>query len=140
MIEKVQHIGIAVKNLDGAIERYTKVFGLEVIQREVIESRGIELAILDGKNILIELVGDYTGKSTIKTFLEKRGEGIHHIAFKVKDVQKELDILKKSGVELIDKTPREGAHSTKVAFIQPSSFGGVLIELCEDCSLNINIR
>jgi methylmalonyl-CoA/ethylmalonyl-CoA epimerase len=132
MIERVEHIGIAVQNLDKALELYTRVLGLELLHREIIESRGVEVAILDGKNTMIELVSDYSGNSTIKKFIERRGEGLHHIAYKVDDIYAELETLQNAGVKLIDDKPRDGAHSSKVAFIHPEDFCGVLIELCQD--------
>jgi len=132
MIEGVQHIGIAVKDLEDALQKYTKTLGFELLLREVIESRGVEVAILNGKNTLIELVADHSGESTIKKFIDKRGEGIHHLAFNVSDIKNEMGRLTQKDVKLIDRKPREGAHSKKVAFLHPDSFCGVLIELCQD--------
>lgn len=132
MINKIQHIGIAVKNLDESLKKYTQTFGFQLIHREIIEDRGIEVAVLDCKNTKIELVADYSGKSTIKKFIEKKGEGLHHVAFNVNDIQSHLDRLKGSGIKLIDENPRAGAHLSKVAFIHPENFNSVLFELCQD--------
>ena len=132
MIERVQHIGIAVKDLDEALKRYMGALGLRLVLREVIESRGVEVAILDAKNIFIELVADQSGESTIKKFIENRGEGLHHIAFNVRDINSEIETLRQEDIRLIDREPREGAHSRKVAFIHPGDFCGVLLELCQD--------
>jgi methylmalonyl-CoA/ethylmalonyl-CoA epimerase len=132
LIKKIQHIGIAVRNLDDALIKYTELLGLKLISREVVESRGIEIALLDGSNTMIELIADHSEKSTIHNFLEKRGEGLHHIAFDVENIQHHLDQLKNHTIKLIDEKPRTGALSSKVAFIYPDDFCGVLIELCEE--------
>jgi methylmalonyl-CoA epimerase len=132
MIEKVKHVGIAVKNIDESIDNYCKILGLSLVHREIIPTRKVEIAILDGKNISIELVSDNGVGHMIKDFIEKKGEGLHHIAFQVEDIKSEIASLRSQGVKLIDDEPRIGAHSNLVAFVHPSCFNGVLIEFCQE--------
>ena len=134
MIEEIKHIGIAVKNINESIDIYCRILGFSLIHREIIETRKVEIAFLDGKNILIELVADINDGQMIKHFIGKKGEGLHHIAIQVEDIRSKIAFLRSNGINLIDDEPRIGAHSNLVAFVHPSSFNGVLIELCEDDS------
>lgn len=130
MIEGLNHIGIAVKSLDEAIDLYHNILGLKFEGTYVSQEQKVKAAFFSiGKNIHIELLEPTSSESTLARFLEKRGEGVHHIAFQVQNVEDALNQLKKNGVELIDTTPRKGAHETKVAFIHPKSTRNVLVEL-----------
>ncbi len=132
MIKKVSHIGIAVRNLDVSIEFYKKL-GLELEAIEVVESQKVRVAFLPvGSEVRIELLEPTSDSSPIAKFLEKKGEGIHHLAFATDKLQDRLDQLDKDGFRLIDKTPRDGAHGADIAFLHPKGTGGVLLELCEE--------
>jgi len=131
MFEKIDHIGIAVKDLDKTVQFYTEVLGLKlegVHQVDQYQVRTAFFPVGEGRLELIQPMPENTG---VQKFLEKRGEGIHHICFLVKDIQKALDALAAQGIELIDKVPRQVNPTTKAAFVHPKSTGGVLIELYE---------
>lgn len=128
---RLDHIAYAVKDLEASIKHYHELFGFEVSHRETIETQGVELAFLDLENTKIELLTPCKETSTLQKFLERRGEGIHHVCYEVSDIEKELSALAKKGVKLIDTVARDGAHNTLIAFIHPSSTEGVLTELCQ---------
>ena len=132
MIEQIDHIGIAVKNLKETMRIYKDLLGLELIGEETIEEQKITLAkFLVGK-VKIELVQSTHPESAIGKFIEKRGEGIHHIAFRVENIHESLKELSAKGINLIDKEPRIGAGGAKIAFIHPKDMNGVLIEFLEE--------
>lgn len=131
MVKKVNHIGIAVKSIEEAKKLY-ELLGLKVDGEEVVEDQRVKVAFIQVGETRIELLEPTDPSSPVYKFIEKRGEGIHHIALEVEDIQKMLKILGESGVELIDKEPRIGAHNTRIAFIHPKSTRGVLLELCEE--------
>ena len=131
MPKKISHIGIAVKNLDDAIQFYKKL-GLEVEGIEVIESQKVKVAFIPVGNVRLELLEPTSEDSTVAKFLVKKGEGIHHLALGTKNLEKRLQEIEKKGIKLIDKTPRKGAHNTNIAFLHPTSSHGVLLELCEE--------
>ncbi len=131
MPKKISHIGIAVKNLDDAIQFYKKL-GLEVEGIEVIESQKVKVAFIPVGNVRLELLEPTSEDSTVAKFLVKKGEGIHHLALGTKNLEKRLQEIEKKGIKLIDKTPRKGAHDTNIAFLHPTSSHGVLLELCEE--------
>lgn len=125
------HIGIAVRNLGSAIAFYENSFNLKCVLREKIESQGVEVAFIELPNTKIELLAPLSSPSKLTTFLEKRGEGLHHVCYRVSDIVAELSRLAALGFELLDKTPRKGAHNSQIAFIHPKSCQGVLTELCQ---------
>lgn len=128
------HIAIAVKNLDSAERIFKDIIGLKITHKEVVEDQGVRATMLQpesGKGTAIELLEALDENSPIAKFLNKRGEGIHHICFYVDDLEAKLNELKTKGIKLIDEKPRVGAYETKVAFIHPSSMNGVLVELAE---------
>lgn len=127
----LHHIGIAVKDLESSIAFYRKTFGFEVGLREKIESQGVELAFLKLPNTMLELLTPTSTSSKLQSFLDARGEGLHHICYQVPDIKAELTRLSALGCQLIDKQPRPGAHHSLIAFIHPKSMGGVLVELCQ---------
>jgi methylmalonyl-CoA/ethylmalonyl-CoA epimerase len=127
----IDHIGIAVGDLDRALQMY-RVLGLAEKGREVVANFDVEVSIVPCGATKIELIRPTSPQSTIAKFLEKRGEGIHHIAIAVPDVQKKLDELKAQGVRLINETPQAGYGGRPVAFIHPQSTSGVLVELVEE--------
>jgi len=130
MIKKVDHIGIAVKNLEEAIKIWENL-GLKVEEIEEVPDQKVRTAIFHAGETRIELLEATAEDSPIAKFIEKRGEGIHHIALGVENIEEILEKLKEKGFRLIDEKPRIGAGGAKIAFIHPKSVGGVLLELCE---------
>ena len=133
LFEGVHHIGIAVKNMDEALEIFQKKLGLKLEKITVVEDQKVKSAMLSsGGETKIELLEPTIQDSPVGRFLEKRGEGIHHIALKVKGIEELLKRLKDEGLNLVNETPRIGVEGTKIAFIHPKSTKNVLIELCEE--------
>uniref|UniRef100_A0A7C3UBG8 Methylmalonyl-CoA epimerase n=2 Tax=Geoglobus ahangari TaxID=113653 RepID=A0A7C3UBG8_9EURY len=130
MINKIDHIGIAVKNLDEAIDLYKKL-GFEIKEIEEVPEQKVKVAMLPVGESKIELLEATSEDSPIAKFIEKRGEGVHHIAINVSDIEKALQNAKENGLQLIDEKPRIGAGGKKVAFIHPKSTKGVLLEFVE---------
>lgn len=134
------HIAIAVRNIQESEKLYGSLIGLKVAHREVVEDQGVRTSMLlpekngNAEVTAIELLEPLNESSPISKFLEKRGEGIHHICFHVEDIEAELKRLKELGVRLIDEKPRIGAYNAKVAFVHPKSANGVLVELAETVS------
>jgi methylmalonyl-CoA epimerase len=133
VLENLYHIAVAVRNLDEVEKLYEQVLGLRVEHREIVEDQGVRMSMLvPGKGgTAVELLEPLHDESPISKFLEKRGEGIHHICFLVDDIEAALERLKKVGVKLIDEAPRPGSYHSRVAFIHPKATNGVLIELAE---------
>ncbi|MBN6188465.1 methylmalonyl-CoA epimerase [Aneurinibacillus sp. BA2021] len=129
--EKIEHIGIAVKNLDEAVQFYTQILGLKLIGFETVESEKVRVAFLEIGETHIELLEPTSEESAIAKFIEKKGQGIHHIALKVDNQEERLAKLKEAGVKLISDTPKLGAHNNMVAFLHPKATQGVLLELCQ---------
>lgn len=127
----IDHIGIAVDNIDATIQRYAETASTIVSHREKIVDRGVELAFLNTGGTRIELLASIAQDSTISRFLVSHGPGLHHICYRVDDIKSEMARLERLGAELIDKAPRPGASGTIIAFIKPGFFSGVLTELCE---------
>jgi len=131
MIEKIDHIGIAVKSIDEAIKFYTDILGLECTGTEEVAEQKVKTAFIPTGESEIELLEATSEESAIAKFIEKKGEGIQHIALRVNNIEKALEDLKSKGVMLIDEKPRYGAGGAKIAFIHPKSTKGVLLELCQ---------
>jgi methylmalonyl-CoA/ethylmalonyl-CoA epimerase len=130
MIGKIDHIGIAVKNLDEALKLYTDVLGLQVDAIETVEEQKVKTAIIKVGESKIELLESTAPDGTIATFIEKRGEGMHHLALGVKNLEETLEMLKAKNVPLIDQKPRRGVQNTKIAFVHPKG-SKILLELTE---------
>ena len=128
---QIDHIGIAVKSLGDAVKVYQQAMGLEVSGYDQVDDQGVRVAMLPIGESRIELLEPIRPDSPIEKFMAKRGEGIHHIAVKVDNIEAALARLKESGARLIDSTPRAGAHNTRIAFVHPASTHGVLLELVE---------
>jgi methylmalonyl-CoA epimerase len=128
---KIEHIGIAVKSLAAAVKVYEQAIGLKVAGYDEVDEQGVRVAMLEIGESRIELLEPTRPDSPIEKFMNKRGEGIHHIAVRVDDIEESLQQLKAAGIRLIDETPKRGAHNTRVAFIHPASTHGVLMELVE---------
>jgi methylmalonyl-CoA/ethylmalonyl-CoA epimerase len=131
MIKKINHIAIAVNNLEEAAKFYQDVMGLILSGVEVVTAQKTKVGFFKTGESNIELVQPSDPDSPLVKFLETKGQGIHHICFEVEDVESEVKKYLEKGATLIDQRPRPGAHNTKVAFVHPKSSGGVLIELCE---------
>lgn len=129
---RLNHIAVAVKSITRSLEFWQDVLGLPLIAIEEVPEQKVKVAMLALDDTHIELLEPLNQESTVAKFIEKRGEGLHHIAFGVENVQVALEALKKSGVKLIDEKPRKGAMGKRIAFIHPKSSGGVLIELTEE--------
>lgn len=129
-VKKIDHVAVAVKDVDESIAKYKQVLGLEPAVREVVASQKTEAVLLPIGETSIELISP-KGNDGLEKFLEKRGPGIHHIAVEVEGIEQALLALKALGVQLIDETPRKGARGHKVAFLHPKATGGVLVELVE---------
>ncbi|HEY8999765.1 MAG TPA: methylmalonyl-CoA epimerase [Mucilaginibacter sp.] len=130
-MRKIEHIGIAVKDIAGAGMIYEKLLNTTVYKVEAIASEGVRTAFLKSGPNKIELLEPSSVDSPIHKFIEKRGEGIHHIAFDVEDIAAEMERLKKEGFMLLNDQPKEGADNKLVCFLHPKSANGVLIELCQ---------
>jgi methylmalonyl-CoA/ethylmalonyl-CoA epimerase len=131
MIKKINHIAIAVNNIEEAAKFYQQILGLQLSGVEVVTSQKTRVGFLKIGESNIELVQPAEPGSPLAKFLEGKGQGIHHICFEVDDVEAEVKTYLEKGATLIDTQPRPGAHNTKVAFVHPKSSNGVLIELCE---------
>ncbi len=129
MIQKIDHLGIAVSDLDEALKLYRDILGLEVEKTEEFE--GMKIAFLPIGDTEFELLQPTDPNSALARFLEKRGEGIQHVALRVDDVEKSLEELKAKGLRVIDEKPRPGAGGASIAFFHPKSTGGVLLEICQ---------
>lgn len=128
---KVDHIGIAVKNLDESLKFYTEVLGLKCEGTEVVEEQKVRVAFLPCGDSELELLESTSPDGPIARFIEKNGEGIQHIALRVENIESALEYLKEQGVRLIDEKPRYGAGGAKIAFLHPKTTKGVLLELSE---------
>jgi methylmalonyl-CoA/ethylmalonyl-CoA epimerase len=131
-MKKVEHIGIAVKDLVASNNLYAKLLGVPHYKIEDVASEGVETSFFKVGEQKIELLQATNPDSPIAKFIEKRGEGVHHIAFAVDDIEAEIERLKTEGFELIHHTPKPGADGKIIAFLHPKSSGGVLVELCQD--------
>lgn len=131
MIQKINHIGIAVKSLDAHIPFYRDVLGLEFIGIEEVADQKVRTAMFKVGEVQIELLEPLSGESPVARFMEKKGEGMHHIAYQTDAITAELANLREKGIPLIDEEPRAGAHGTRIAFLHPKSSGRVLTEICQ---------
>jgi methylmalonyl-CoA/ethylmalonyl-CoA epimerase len=128
----IHHVGIAVDDLDAAIERYVALFGAAVEHRERVDDQGVEAASLRVGGSRVELLAPLAEDTPVGRFLARRGPGMHHVAFESDDVDRELARLREAGVRLIDETPRRGMFGLRVGFVHPESTGGVLAEFVGD--------
>lgn len=131
MLKKIDHIGIAVKNLDEALKFYEEKLGLKATGTEVVEEQKVRIAFLPVGESKLELLESTDPEGPVAKFIESRGEGVQHIALRVDNVEEKLKELEEQGVRLIDKTPRYGAGGARIAFLHPKSTYGILLELCQ---------
>jgi methylmalonyl-CoA/ethylmalonyl-CoA epimerase len=132
MVNKIEHIGIAVKNMDDANVLFEKLLGVPSYKMESVESEGVLTSFFQTGTNKIELLMATHPESPIAKFLEKKGEGIHHIAFDVEDIQAEIIRLKNEGFVLINEVPKKGADNKLVVFLHPKNTNGILVELCQE--------
>lgn len=131
MLGKIEHVALAVSNLDEAIALYRDLWGLELEHRETVEDQGVEEAMFSLGDSYIQLLAPLSPDTTVGKFIERRGEGLHHIAYEVDNIVSALAKLKEAGSKLIDETPRAGSRGTRVAFVHPAGNRGVLVELVQ---------
>jgi methylmalonyl-CoA/ethylmalonyl-CoA epimerase len=128
MIQKINHIGIAVSSLEAHIPFYRDVLELEYRGTETVADQKVRLAVFRVGEVNIELLEPTAPDSPIASFIEKRGEGVHHLSYQVDDIEAQIGALKAAGVQMIDEKPRGGAHSSRIAFLHPKSSGKILTE------------
>lgn len=132
MLTDIDHVGIAVLDLEAAVEHYRNAFGVEPTHRETVEDQGVEEVLFKVGTSYIQLLAATGPDTPVGKFLAKRGEGVHHVGYRVTSVDEVLAHLKEQGVPLVDETPRPGSRGTTVAFAHPKGFGGVLVELVQE--------
>ena len=132
LLTEIDHVAIAVNDLDAAIEWYREAFGATVAHREVVQTDGVEEALLAVAESYVQLLTPIRDDSTVAKYLEKRGEGIHHIGYRVDDCGAALEAIKKMGGKVLDDAPRPGSRGTTVAFVHPKTSFGTLIELVQE--------
>lgn len=132
MLDDIDHVGIATSDLETAVERYRRAFGVEPAHRETVEDQGVEEVLFRAGTSYVQLLGALGPDTPVGRFLAKRGEGIHHVGYRVRDITATLARLREQGVELIDEEPRPGSRGTTVAFVHPKALGGVLVELVQE--------
>ena len=134
MFARVDHVGVAVEDLDAAIKLYEDTYGMALVHRETVTEQGVEAVLLDVGENHVELLAPLGPDTPVGKFLAKLGPGIHHVAYQVEDIEAALASLNEAGVRLIDETPRTGIRNSSVAFLHPASTGGVLTEIVEPAS------
>ena len=131
MFGRIDHVGLAVADLEEAIDLHVTVYGLPLVHRETVAEQGVEAVLLDVGENHIELLAPLDEDTPVGKFLAKRGPGLHHVAYQVEDIEAVLRTLRGQGVRLIDETPRTGIRQSQVAFLHPSASGGVLTEIVQ---------
>jgi len=131
MFGEIDHVGVAVSDLEAAIALYEGTFGMEFVHRETVESQGVEAVLLDVGDSHVELLAATGPDTPVGKFVASRGEGLHHVAYRVTDIDATLAALRDAGIALIDDEARTGIRSSRVAFLHPKSTGGVLTEIVE---------
>jgi methylmalonyl-CoA epimerase len=134
MFERIDHVGVAVRDLEPAISLLSGMFGMPLVHREVVESQGVEAVLLDIGESHVELLAPLADDTPVGRFLARSGPGLHHVAYAVEDIDAELTRLSGEGVRLIDQTSRIGLRGSRVAFLHPAACGGVLTELVQEAT------
>ncbi|HWK28812.1 MAG TPA: methylmalonyl-CoA epimerase [Solirubrobacter sp.] len=132
MFDRIDHIGVAVADLEAAIELHTHAYGMPLVHRETVAEQGVEAVLLDVGESHVELLKPLAEDTPVGRFLAKKGPGLHHVAYRVDDVGVALQAARDAGLRLIDETPRTGIRGTRVAFLHPAATGGVLTELVQE--------
>ena len=131
MFNRVDHIGVAVEDLDASLELYERDYGMQLVHRETVAEQGVEAVLLDVGENHIELLAATGPDTPVGRFLAKKGPGMHHVAYQVDDIEATLAALKQAGLRLIDETPRIGIRDSRVAFLHPATAGGLLTEIVQ---------
>jgi methylmalonyl-CoA epimerase len=131
MLSAIDHVGVAVEDLDAAIALYAEQLGMELVHRETVTEQGVEAVLLDVGDSHVELLSPLGPDTSVGKFLARRGPGLHHVAYRVADVSETLGQLRSAGIRLIDEEPRTGIRGSRVAFVHPASTGGVLTEIVQ---------
>jgi methylmalonyl-CoA/ethylmalonyl-CoA epimerase len=131
VFSRIDHIGVAVEDLEAGIALYGESFGMEAAHRETVESQGVEAVLLDVGEGHVELLRPLGPETAVGRFLERKGPGLHHVAYAVEDIDAALEQVRRAGLELIDAEPRRGIRGSRVAFLHPRSTGSVLTEIVE---------
>lgn len=131
MFNRIDHVGIAVQDIEDALPLYRDAFGMDVAHREVVDEQGVEAVLLDVGENHVELLAPLGPDTPVGKFLAKKGPGLHHVAYQVPDIDAALDALKRAGIALIDEQARIGIRGSRVAFLHPKSTGSVLTEIVE---------
>jgi methylmalonyl-CoA/ethylmalonyl-CoA epimerase len=134
MLTQIDHVGIAVADLEEEVERYRRTFGIEPTHRERMRDQGVEEVLFAVGESYVQLLGALGSDTPVGRFLDRRGPGVHHLGYRVANVTRALGRLRAQGVALIDETPRAGSRGTTIAFVHPRSMGGVLVELVQEPS------
>jgi methylmalonyl-CoA/ethylmalonyl-CoA epimerase len=132
LLTDVDHVGVAVRDLEGAVRQYGAAFDLEPVHRERVEDQGVDEVLFAVGSSYIQLLGATGPDTPVGRFLERRGEGIHHVGYRVADVAGALAALRAAGIPLVDQAPRPGSRGTTVAFVHPTALRGVLVELVQE--------
>jgi methylmalonyl-CoA/ethylmalonyl-CoA epimerase len=131
-LTEIDHVGIAVEDLDASVERYRRLLGVEPTHRERVDDQGVEEVLFAAGASYIQLLGALGPDTPVGRSLASRGPGLHHVAYRVGDVAEALEHLRTEGAQLVDEAPRHGSRNTLIAFVHPSSMGGVLVELVQE--------
>jgi methylmalonyl-CoA/ethylmalonyl-CoA epimerase len=131
MFNRVDHIGVAVEDIDASLQLYERDYGMTLVHRETVADQGVEAALLDVGENHIELLAATGPDTPVGRFIAKKGPGMHHVAYQVDDIEATLAALKEAGLKLIDETPRIGIRNSRVAFVHPKSAGGLLTEIVQ---------
>ena len=131
MFGRIDHVGVAVEDLDGAVALFSERLGMPVEHRETVQDQGVEVVLLGVGKSHVELLSPLAAETAVGRFLERNGPGLHHVAYGTNDIQSALDAARAAGLRLIDEDPRTGVRNSRVAFLHPASTSGVLTELVE---------
>ena len=136
MFNRVDHIGVAVEDIDASLQLYERDYGMTLVHRETVAEQGVEAALLDVGENHIELLAATGPDTPVGKFIAKKGPGMHHVAYQVDDIEATLAALKEAGLKLIDETPRIGIRNSRVAFLHPKTAGGLLTEIVEPAEMH----
>jgi methylmalonyl-CoA epimerase len=136
MFNRVDHIGVAVEDIDASLQLYERDYGMTLVHRETVADQGVEAALLDVGENHIELLAATGPDTPVGKFIAKKGPGMHHVAYQVDDIEATLAALKEAGLKLIDETPRIGIRNSRVAFVHPKSAGGLLTEIVQPAEVH----
>ena len=136
MLGRIDHVGVAVEDIDAALPLYRDALGLSLVHRETVEEQGVDAALLDVGDGHVELISPLGPETGVAKFLAKRGPGLHHVAYAVHDIDRALEALREVGLRLIDERARVGIRNSRVAFVHPSATGGVLTEIVQPAEDN----